>query len=83
MRSADLAITLGRELREDQVPFVGEEQHGVTAWRQMDAGAADQIRHTVGLPDLLAGASLQTDEFAGSFRREYVLALQEGRRSVA
>lgn len=31
MRSADLAITLGRELRADQIPFVGEEKHSITA----------------------------------------------------
>ena len=83
MRAADFPVTLGRELRPDQVPLIGEEKDGITAGRQVDAGAVFQVRHGVRLPNLLAGAGFQTDEFAGGFGREHVVAVQEGGRGVA
>ena len=83
MRAADLPVTLGRELCPDQVPSVGEEKHRITAWRQVDARSVSQFRYGVRLPNLLAGACLQANEFAGSLGREEVFALQEGGRGVA
>ncbi len=83
MRAADLPVTLRREFRPDQVPFVGEEEHRIIIGRQVDTGAVPQGRHSIRRPDLLAGAGFETDEFAGSFRRENVFTPKEGGLGVA
>src|SRR5258706_1092938 len=64
MGAADLPVSLGRELRPDQVPSVGEEKHSIAAWRKVDARAVSKLRHGVRRPNLIACSGFQTHEFA-------------------
>src|SRR5436309_15179666 len=83
MHTANLVVTVGSESRYNQVTFVSEEKRGITIGRQVDAGTEFLLRHVGRPPNLLAGAGLQTDQFAAGFRRVHVVALQEGGRGVA
>ena len=79
MRPAGLPVTLWRELRLDQVTAIGKKKRGITARRQVDAGAISRLRYGVRRPNLFARFGFQAHEFAGNFGGENVLALQQRR----
>ena len=83
MHTADLMVTVGRESRQNQVPFVSKKKHHITVWRQVDAGAEFQLCHVGRPPNLLARARLKADQFAVGFGRVNVVVPQEGGRGVA
>ena len=78
MHTAEFVVTIGRESRYNQVPFVREKKRDVTIGRQLDAGAEFRGRHVRRAPELLASVRLQADELAAGFRRVHIVALQKG-----
>src|SRR5262249_15021910 len=81
--AADLLVALRSEPGPNQFAPVCVEQYGVSLHSQMNACSISQVRHLVGLPDLLAGACLQTDQFSRRARREHMVTLKQRGRGVA
>src|SRR5688572_846537 len=90
--AADLAITLRRELSENQIAFIGEKDGwdifaivalSPSQWSDVDARAIFRGGDAVGAPDLLAGGGFQADEIAVAFGRVDIVTLQQRSGGVA